>query len=154
MEINQLNSKHEEIRNEKIKNLYLQMQELIGKLNHKNLPSETVQFINQEISEINTSELKNSSFQKLLKNKQNSIIKKLEADHKIVPKNYYRNLWLAVGMAAFGLPLGVVFGLMMGNIGLMAIGLPIGLAIGIGLGTSMDKKALEEGRQIDIELKF
>jgi len=36
----------------------------------------------------------------------------------------------------------------------MAIGLPIGLGFGAALGSSMDKKAMEEGRQIDVELKF
>ncbi|MCX8524728.1 hypothetical protein OF897_12480 [Chryseobacterium formosus] len=154
MEINQLNLNSEQISNEKVKNLYLQIQELIEKLNHKNIPSETVQFINQKISDVNATVLIGSQLQKLLKTTQTTIIKKLEADHKIVPKNYYRNLWTALGMSAFGLPFGLLFGLLIGNIGLMAIGLPIGLAIGVGVGTSMDKKALKEGRQIDIELKF
>ena len=35
----------------------------------------------------------------------------------------------------------------------LAIGIPLGMAIGIGLGTGMDKKALEEGRQLDIEIR-
>ena len=62
-------------------------------------------------------------------------------------------MWLAIGMSAFGLPIGVAFGLSIGNIGLMAIGLPIGMAIGAAVGTGMDKKALEAGRQLDIEIK-
>ena len=57
-------------------------------------------------------------------------------------------------MTAFGLPIGVVFGLLMKNMGLMAIGLPIGLGVGAAVGSSMDKKALQEGRQIDVEMKF
>lgn len=154
MEIRQLNLNPEQINNDKVKNLYDQMQQLIEKLNIKKLPSETVQFINQQIEDINSTTLTDSQLYKFLKKIQTAIIKKLEADHKIVPKNYYRNLWTAVGMSAFGLPLGVVFGLSMGNIGLMALGLPIGLAVGVGVGTSMDKKALAEGRQIDMELKF
>lgn len=154
MEIKQLNLNPEQINNDKVKNLYDQMQELIEKLNIKKLPSEPVQFINQQIEDINSTTLTDSQLYKFLKKIQTAIIKKLEADHKIVPKNYYRNLWTAVGMSAFGLPFGLLFGLLMGNIGLMALGLPIGLAIGVGIGTSMDKKALAEGRQIDMELKF
>ncbi|KFF01287.1 hypothetical protein IX39_11925 [Chryseobacterium formosense] len=154
MEIKQLNLNPEQINNDKVKNLYDQMQQLIEKLNIKKLPSEIVQFINQQIEDINSTTLTGFQLYKFLKKIQTAIIKKLEADHKIVPKNYYRNLWTAVGMSAFGLPLGVVFGLSMGNIGLMALGLPIGLAVGVGVGTSMDKKALAEGRQIDMELKF
>jgi len=154
MEIKQLNLNPEQINNDKVKNLYDQMQQLIEKLNIKKLPSEIVQFINQQIEDINSTTLTGFQLYKFLKKIQTAIIKKLEADHKIVPKNYYRNLWTAVGMSAFGLPLGVVFGLSMGNIGLMALGLPIGLAVGVGVGTSIDKKALAEGRQIDMELKF
>lgn len=154
MEIKQLNLNPEQINNDKVKNLYDQMQQLIEKLHIKKLPSEIVQFINQQIEDINSTTLTGFQLYKFLKKIQTAIIKKLEADHKIVPKNYYRNLWTAVGMSAFGLPLGVVFGLSMGNIGLMALGLPIGLAVGVGVGTSIDKKALAEGRQIDMELKF
>ena len=76
-----------------------------------------------------------------------------EKELKIVPKNYYRNLWMVLGMSAFGLPLGVAFGLSLGNIGLLAIGLPIGMAIGTLVGSKLDKKALESGKQLDIELK-
>ena len=49
--------------------------------------------------------------------------------------------------------LGVAFGLSLGNIGLLAIGLPIGMAIGTLVGSKLDKKALESGKQLDIELK-
>lgn len=154
MEITQLNLNTEKITYDKANKLYFQMQELIERLNLKKLPSETVQFINQQIRDTNSTTLTDSQLYKHLKKTQTTIIKKLEADHKIVTKNYYRNLWTAVGMAAFGLPFGTMFGLLMGNIGLMALGLPIGLAIGVGIGTSLDKKAFAERRQIDMELKF
>lgn len=72
---------------------------------------------------------------------------------KLVPKNYYRNLWMILGMTTFGLPLGVAFGLSLGNIGLLALGLPIGMVIGLAVGSSLDKKASENGKQLDIELK-
>jgi hypothetical protein len=36
----------------------------------------------------------------------------------------------------------------------LGVGLPIGMAIGLAVGTGMDKKALAEGRQIDIEIKY
>lgn len=31
--------------------------------------------------------------------------------------------------------------------------IPLGMAIGIAIGAGMDKKALEEGRQLDIEIR-
>ena len=57
-------------------------------------------------------------------------------------------------MSALGLPLGLIYGLSMGNLGLIGIGLSIGMAMGIVLGTKMDKKAQKEGRQLDVEVKI
>lgn len=57
-------------------------------------------------------------------------------------------------MAAFGVPLGVALGLILDNMGLIGIGLPIGMLIGLAVGAHMDKKALDEGRQIDFEIKY
>ncbi len=81
------------------------------------------------------------------------ILKLIEKEQKLVPKNTYRNRWMAIGMSVFGVPIGVAFGASLGNMAFLAIGIPIGMAIGIGLGTGMDKKALEEGRQLDIEIR-
>ncbi len=81
----------------------------------------------------------------------------IEKELKLVTKNHYRNTWLALGMAAFGIPLGVAFGTSLGNIAFIGIGLPNGLpnglAVGIAVGTGMDKKAFEEGKQMDLEIK-
>lgn len=154
MEIDQLNLESDKINNQKLNELYSQFQEILEKLNDKKLSSEAVQYINNIVEETNITTLQNKALLKFLKNKQNLIIKYLEKEHKIVPKNYYRGIWIAVGMAAFGLPIGVAFGLIMKNMGLIGIGLPIGLGFGVAVGTSMDKKALQEGRQIDVELKF
>ena len=90
---------------------------------------------------------------KIVKQKQSLIIKQVEKEHKIEPKNYYRTIWMILGMSGIGIPIGVAFGLSIGNIGLLGIGLPIGMAIGLAIGASMDKKALNEGRQLDIEIK-
>ena len=56
-------------------------------------------------------------------------------------------------MSAFGLPIGVAFGLSLGNLGLLGIGLPIGMGIGVALGTFLDKKAKAAGKQLEVELK-
>ncbi|MBC7959846.1 MAG: hypothetical protein H7X94_08265, partial [Vallitaleaceae bacterium] len=103
---------------------------------------------------INSAAQNGNDFKKLIKQKQSKIIKLVEKEAKIVPKNYYRNVWLAVGMSAFGLPIGVAIGLAVKNIGLLAIGLPIGMGIGVVVGTRLDKKAAQEGRQLDVEIKY
>lgn len=61
---------------------------------------------------------------------------------------------MALGMVVFGLPLGIAFGTILDNIGLLGIGLPIGMVIGLAVGTGMDKKAKEEGRQLNIEVSY
>lgn len=85
---------------------------------------------------------------------QTRILRLLEKEMKIVPKNYYRNIWLSLGMGAFGLPMGVTLGAIFQNMGLPGIGLPIGIGIVIVAGVLKDKKALEEGRQLPISIKY
>ena len=139
--------------NIKIANSIKQFNSLIKLLNDKNLTLNVIKKINDDITELNSSQVMGTALSHLIKKKQNKIIKLTEKELKIVPKNYYRNLWMVLGMSAFGLPLGVAFGLSLRNIGLLAIGLPIGMAIGTLVGSKLDKKALESGKQLDIELK-
>ncbi len=155
MSINQLNLNTEHLNNSpKINKAALQLQALIEILNQREISNSILLKINAEIAEINTSDKVGNSLLRLIKNKQSIITKLLEKELKLVPINYYRNLWLVLGMSAFGLPIGVAFGLSIGNIALLGIGLPIGLGIGASLGSIMDKKAKNEGRQLNIELKY
>ncbi len=150
MEIIELNKNDTNI---KVNNSIEQFKQLNKLLNDKKLPVNIIEKINFEIELLNSSQLVGNSLVHLIKKKQNKIIRLTEKELKIVPKNYYRNLWMVLGMSAFGLPLGVAFGLSMGNIGLLAIGLPIGTGIGVLVGSKLDKKASESGKQLDIELK-
>lgn len=135
-------------------NLYFtQIEYILNDLKERDLPDYVVNSINAAVEELNATTKTEYALQKLLKQKQSDIVKLLEKELKIVPINYYRNLWMVVGMAAFGLPLGVAFGTAIGNMGMMAIGLPIGMALGIAMGSNMDKKAQEEGRQLSVEIK-
>ncbi len=137
--------------NAKLNTAYNQFEKLISELTNKELPSKIVDFINVNIEELNlvsAKELKNQ-----LRKRQAKIIMLLEKELKIVPKNHYRNTWLAIGMAAFGIPFGVAFGAILGNMAFLGIGLPIGMVIGIAVGTGMDKKAFDEGRQLEVDLE-
>lgn len=154
MEIVKLYLKPELLTEHKTNRLYQQWQALLDSLIHKKISAKTAEIINQEVEAINTTSLRDKSLQNLLKVKQTFVLSLLEKEEKLVAKNHYRNRWLAAGLAAFGLPLGVIFGLSLGNMGLIGIGLPIGMSIGIAVGTSMDKKAQAEGRQLDVEIKY
>lgn len=139
--------------NTKMANQYKQLEAMLNVLEARNLPQETTDFINQEIERLNAIADADKSFARTIKNTENKILRYVEKKHKIVPQKYYTKLWLVLGMSAFGIPLGVAYGLVMKNMGLLGIGLPIGMGVGAAFGTYLDKKALNEGRQLDIEIK-
>lgn len=153
MEILQPGLLPEHITDTKTRALYLQFRKLLDEAGKKKIPDHTVKMIHQQ-TELIPAELTDKAFYRCLKEKQKAVLALLEKEHKIVPKNYYRNMWIAAGLAVFGLPLGAAFGLAMGNTGLLGIGFPIGLTIGVAVGTSLDKKAEKEGRQLDLEIKY
>jgi hypothetical protein len=139
--------------NTKMANQYKQLEAILNVLEARNLPQETTDFINLEIERLNAIADADKSFARAIKNTENKILRYVEKKHKIVPQKYYAKLWLVLGMSAFGIPFGVAFGLVMKNMGLLGIGLLIGMGVGAAFGTYLDKKALNEGRQLDIEIK-
>lgn len=149
----ELNSRQNSFTDDKLIKTYSQFGELLNQLRKKELPDHITKLTNDCVDQINSSTLTETQLTKFIKQKQTSILKQVEKELKIVPKNHYRNLWMVLGMSAFGLPIGAAFGLSLGNIGLLALGLPIGIATGLALGSSLDKKASTEGRQLDIEIK-
>jgi len=152
MEIKELKNRPGIDQHKKLYAAYAQFDKLLMELRAKELPNETVNAINDGIDRVNSVTESGKELRKQIKNTQSRIIKRIEKEHKLVTKNHYRNTWLAVGRTVFGLPLGVVFGTSLGNMAFLGMGLPIGMAIGIAVGAGMDKKAFEEGRQIDLEI--
>jgi len=127
---------------------------LIEELKKKDIPLEMKQFINDEIGSINSFSGSNNEIRKLIRKSQRKILRKMEKYLKITTKNHYRNLWLALGMSSFGIPIGVAYGASIGNMGMLGLGLPIGMGIGIALGNYLDKKALNAGKQLDVEIDY
>ncbi|HZH69617.1 MAG TPA: hypothetical protein VFD80_04115 [Flavobacteriaceae bacterium] len=154
MEIIELNQKPGIDTNVKLKEAYVQFESLLFELRKKDLPEGLVRSVNQDIEALNSTSISGEAMRKIIKKTQTKMIKLLEKELKLVPKNYYRNLWLALGMTAFGLPIGVAFGTILGNMAFLGIGLPMGLALGLAIGSGMDNKAFKEGRQLDVEIKY
>jgi hypothetical protein len=152
MKIIELNSNLDLEINNRLSGKYEQFNQIILELRKKDLPDGLVLSINQDIDEINSLVCSELDFIKIIVKKQNRILKMLEKELKLVPKNYYRNLWLGLGMAAFGVPMGVAFSSILGNMAFLSLGIPFGFVIGLSIGISMDKKACEEGRQLDLEI--
>lgn len=154
MEIKEMKKRPSIDQNKKLISAYGQLDKLLTELKKKELPEEIVKSINNEIDRTNSVSGLEKELRKQIRNTQSSILKLIEKELKLVTKNHYRDTWLAVGMAAFGLPLGVAFGISIGNMGLLGIGLPIGMVIGMAVGSDMDKKAFESGKQLDFEIKY
>lgn len=151
--LNELNLRINVDENIKLNEITIQFKKLLVELRKKELPIEQIASINKKIDELNATTVEGNELKKTIKTKQTEIIKLLEKELKLVPKNYYRNLWMPLGLSVFGIPMGVVFGTTMKNMAFIGLGLPIGMLIGIAVGSAMDKKAFAEGRQIDIEIK-
>lgn len=154
MEINALKKRDGIDSDKKLTNLHAQFEKLLLELRKRELPDKVVQSINTNIDLIDPAMEPEKAYFKQFRKTQTDILRLIEKELKLVPKNHYRNVWLALGIAAFGVPLGVVFGASLGNMGYLAIGIPFGLSIGLAIGTGLDKKAADEGRQLDVEINF
>jgi hypothetical protein len=152
MEMNQLRHREDLGEDTKVSKAYAQLEKLLALLSGRDLPKQVVLAINSDIDELNAMSDNGKAFRKQLKKKQDHIVRTLEKETRLVPKNYYQGTWMAIGMAAFGLPLGFIFGFALDNLAFMGIGLPIGLSFGLAIGAGMDKKAFDEGRQLDFEI--
>lgn len=135
--------------NPKLAKQSLCLQNLLDAIAKKQVPDLQSSKINEIIAGINDFSGSDPDLLKKMKSGQAGILKLLEKDLKITAQDHFQTLWLALGMAAFGIPLGTAFGAAMGNMGLLGIGLPIGMAIGIAVGRQQDIKAKNEGRQLD-----
>jgi len=130
-----------------------QFKKLLSELRNKELPNKFIESVNMDIEELNSTSHTGNELKKFFKQKQTKIIKMLEKEFRIVPRGYYAKLWMLSGMT-IGLPIGVAYALIFyDNVAFLGTGMCIGMGIGSILGSRMDKKASEEGRQLDITIK-
>ena len=128
--------------------------ELLQALEERELPDAVTEALNLKIDTLNEMRGTEKEYRKAVVNTEYKILKFLEKEHKIVPKNHYQKTWMALGMAVFGIPIGVAMGSALGNMGFIGAGIGVGLAIGIAVGAGMDKKARDEGRQLEFEARI
>ncbi len=137
--------------NEMLSQAYENLENLLIELTRKEMPQPLVLSINEQILLINSFSGTDAKLVKELRKSRNEILSMLQKQLHLVPRNYYQRMWMALGITAFGLPMGVVFGVILDNLACMALALPMGLLFGIMIGSSMDKKALLSGRQLDLD---
>lgn len=150
MDLIEINERPEFASKEKVNKKITCFSKLINELRKRQLSEKLKQIINHEILNINDSKSSEKEFLKTLAKSQAIVLREMEKDSKLVVKNHYRNLWMLLGMSAFGIPIGVAFGISIGNLGLLGLGFPIGMGIGVGVGSALDNKAAKEGRQLDV----
>ncbi|MBN3520494.1 hypothetical protein JYB62_10840 [Algoriphagus lutimaris] len=121
---------------------------LLDSISEKEVPDLIISEINRYTNDLNELKGSDSNMDRRIKKVIRLVLKLLEKECQLVAKNHYRNLWLALGISAFGIPMGVAFGASLGNMAYLGIGLPIGMAIGIAVGMSKDKEALSQGKQL------
>ncbi len=126
---------------------------LLEAIEKKNIPESVESQINEIMAGVNDYTGQDPELLKQIKSAQVAILKLLENELGMVEKNHFQTQWLVLGMATFGIPLGVVFGASFGNMAFIGIGLPIGMAIGIAIGTGKDKQVAEEGKQLEWSAK-
>jgi hypothetical protein len=129
-------------------------EKLLRELRSREIPDDIISIANHETEAINNSRSIDTLLAKEIKKATHRMIKLLTKQLNLVPKNHYRTMWMGIGMAAFGVPLGVSYGVVFDNMAFMGIGIPIGMVIGMAVGISMDKKAISEGRQLDIDYEL
>lgn len=152
MQIYELKSRPGIEQNRKLMRTSAQLEKLLVELSKRELPASIVEVVNEQIQLVNAVQLADKFLIKQMVKTQTIILTLIEKELKLVPRNLYRNRWMAIGMAGFGLPFGVLFGVSLDNMAFLGIGLPIGMVLGMGIGANMDKKALAEGRQLDLEV--
>jgi len=128
--------------NKRLLKAYKRMQALINALASRDIPVEILNTINADIQKINTFSGSQVELRKCLRKTYSKTLRLLEKNLGWVAKDHYRNLWMSIGVA-----LGVAFSASFDNNGM---GLIIGLVIGMTYGTSLDKKAAQSGKQLDL----
>ncbi|WKV13846.1 hypothetical protein [Marivirga harenae] len=151
MPLNKFNPKYQGVQTKSTSKQEQKFHQLMDALEEQEIPKSVVNLINEEVDKVNQADSKKLLTAQLAKSFR-TILKIAEKEMNLVAKNHYKNMWLAIGMSAFGIPLGIAFGASLNNYGLMAVGIPIGFAIGIAIGSKKDKEAEEQGKQLDIEI--
>ena len=150
MQIEKLKKKYSTTQNPKLAKAYYKIENLIDALQKKEVSQGVWDVINTDIKIINAFIGTEKALIKALKKTVVKILRFVEKELEYVSKHHYRNQWMALGIGVLGVVFGTVFSSALGNYSFMGIGIPIGMAIGMAYGTTLDKKAEEEGRQLDL----
>lgn len=144
--LTRLSQLQEDAQKKNLKTWLSNNERIIKAVSEKEVPYHDVSELLSALDQILNEELKAGKLRSFYSRFMMFVAKK----YAYVPPKHYTNQWMAVGMAAFGLPFGVIFALAIDNLAFMSIGLPLGLPIGLAIGAAKDKKAQEEGKVLNM----
>ena len=128
---------------------YVQLTKIVNELSGKTLPVHITLQINDELARVNYFTGSKKELLRQIRRSQARILRLLEKKLNLVPRNYYRNTWSFIGISFFGIP-AVLAGFIIGNLELMAAGMPLGICVGMAIGHLMDKRAVQNGYQLNV----
>ncbi|MCL2028427.1 MAG: hypothetical protein FWG79_08085 [Bacteroidales bacterium] len=149
----------------KLDRIYAVFQNFLEELRKRdwsNHPIEAVnrdaEAINRDIEKINSSSYTSNALRNLLKYKLGNIIMILRQNHKVVPQNYYRNQWTiltVIPLCPFILWITTTTTMndWIPSV-IISMGLIVAFIIGRSVAKNKDRKAFEEGRQLNIASNF
>ncbi|MES2478890.1 MAG: hypothetical protein V4561_07375 [Bacteroidota bacterium] len=138
----------------KLSERYQTFNQLTRELEQKEVPEKIIAEINKGIEQQNNMEGNNRILLKSYRALQKRTVKLLEKELQLVTLHHYRTMWTLLGMSTLGIPLGLVYANIIDNMAMMSIGIPIGMGIGAYIGSQKDKKAFENGKQLNVQLKY
>ena len=100
--------------NKKLFKAYQKMAKLITALGKKEVPEAIVDEINIKIANLNAASRDEKEYARELDRAYQSTLKLVQEKLNWVPRDFYRDQWMALGLSVFGLPLGVVTGTCVG----------------------------------------
>lgn len=148
MEINSVEIPPAEQINLKVEQQLRKLKKMIDELRTKNLQHVSIEFINDIIQKLYQLDFNSKTSRYKIGQFKREILNYLQKNEGMFAKGHFTALYMTVGMSAIGLPLGVVFGFAVDNLGLLGVGLPIGLALGLALGRKKDMRIKQEGKQL------
>lgn len=134
----------------KLEKCFTKLQELIEVINERGIPVEVELEIDGHLQALDEFDGSAKDWKKKLSASYRKTLHLLEKRLKLVRKNHYRDLWMPLGLAIFGLPIGMGIAIAIGNIGLLGAFMPAGMAVGMALGIGLDRQAEEQGRQLAV----
>lgn len=139
-------------RSKKLNKRLSKLDQLLQALGKKELPEKAEEVINTAVHSVNHFHGDENDLASQAKTAYSSLYSYVTKELNLVPKGFYQQMWIGLGMALFGMPIGIAMGSALGNFAFLGIGPALGLPIGIAIGTQKDKKAEEEGRQLDMSI--